>query len=165
MKTYSANQLAEMLEKDRGTIVRSLRNVSPDAETTKGRPTWKLATAARALEKHNRAQDGGSGNSGAAVANPPEYAAYDRAFDKLEALPTLPARRKAAIAIMPMLHGMIAALRKQGHEVSQHPEHVELRGDRVYQLMMLGFQGPCEWTHDQVWANLNHVGVPTDDAD
>jgi hypothetical protein len=157
MKTYSANAIAETFERDRGVVVRALRNTVPDAVVS-GKPQWKIATASRALERHNRAKDAGSGHSGATTANPPEYADYDRSFAALEALPTVEARREAAIKLMPLLHIMIAALRKQGHEVGQHPEHVNLRGDRVYQLMMLGFQRPCEWSHDEVWHKLNHVG-------
>jgi hypothetical protein len=158
-KLFSAFAASELLARDRQTIARALRGIPPDGKE-RGAPRWKMSTIFDAMERHNRANDGNSAgsNSAATAANPPEYAEYDRAFAALEALPTVEVRRKAAVEIMPALHSMVAALRKQGHEVGQHPEHVNLRGDRVYQLMMLGFQRPCAWTHDQVWANLNHVG-------
>jgi hypothetical protein len=158
-KLFSAFAASELLARDRQTIARALRGIPPDGKE-RGAPRWKMSTIFDAMERHNRANDGNSAgsNSAATAANPPEYAEYDRAFAALEALQTVEARRKAAIKIMPALHGMVAALRKQGHEVGQHPEHVDLRGDRVYQLMMLGFQRPCEWSHDEVWHNLNHVG-------
>lgn len=50
MQTFSANALAEMLERDRATIVRALRKVPPDA-TERKQPRWKLATALAALDR------------------------------------------------------------------------------------------------------------------
>jgi hypothetical protein len=61
VKTFSANSLAEQFEIDRGVAVRALRSTKPDA-TVSGKPQWKIATAAKALEKH-RAKNGGISNS------------------------------------------------------------------------------------------------------
>ena len=63
MQTYSLNALAESFEIDRSTMVRALKNTQPDAEVTSGRPTWKIASAARALESHRRKAGTGIGNS------------------------------------------------------------------------------------------------------
>jgi hypothetical protein len=69
MKTYSTNFLAEAFEVDRASATRALRDVEPDQETTKDRPTFKIATFARALEAHHLRNasnnDGGSGGDGA----------------------------------------------------------------------------------------------------
>jgi phage host-nuclease inhibitor protein Gam len=65
MQTFSLNALSEQFEVDRGTMVRALKNVSPDAEKTKGRPTFKTSTAAKALERHRRnvgTSNGGGSN-------------------------------------------------------------------------------------------------------
>ena len=168
-KLFSAFAASELLGRDRQTLVRCLRNVPPDGKE-RGAPRWAMDTIFAAMEKHNRNNEGnggsnnytnGHGNSGN-VPNPPAYAAFDVAFAALEKLPTLEARRKAAIKIMPTLHAMIAALVVQGREVGQHPEHTDLRGQAVYRMTMIGFQGPCEWSHDQVWKNLNSVGFDAD---
>jgi hypothetical protein len=53
VKTYSTNFLASAFEIDRATAVRGLKDVPPDQEQTKGRPTFKIATFARALELHH----------------------------------------------------------------------------------------------------------------
>jgi hypothetical protein len=53
MKTYSTNYLAEAFEVDRASATRALRDVEPDQETTKDRPTFKIATFARTLEFHH----------------------------------------------------------------------------------------------------------------
>jgi hypothetical protein len=68
MKTYSTNYLAEAFEVDRASATRALRDVEPDQETTKDRPTFKIATFARALFQHQAKNasnnDGGSGGEG-----------------------------------------------------------------------------------------------------
>jgi hypothetical protein len=166
-KLFSAFAASELLGRDRQTLVRCLRNVPPDGKE-KNQPRWKMSTIFTAMERHNRANEGNGGSNNYTNANssnapnPPEYSQFDTAFAALEALSTLPARRKAAIAIMPKLHAMIAALVVQGRDGDEHPQHTQLRGERVYQLMMAGFQSPCQWSHDQVWQNLNSVGFDED---
>jgi hypothetical protein len=152
MKTYGANAIAETFERDRGVVVRALRNTPPDAVVS-GRPQWKLATASRALERHNRAND--HGNGGTAANPPPEYAAFDQAYQAVTALPTLAKRRAAALKTIPLLNDMIRALRAHGRNVGEDPEVTGMRADRVYQLALIGFRAPCEWDHDEVWKYLN----------
>jgi hypothetical protein len=69
MKTYSTNYLAEAFEVDRASATRALRDVEPDQETTKERPTYKIATFHRALQAHQTKNasnnDGGSGGDSA----------------------------------------------------------------------------------------------------
>jgi hypothetical protein len=69
MKTYSINYLAEAFEVDCASATRALRNIEPDQEATKDRPTFKISTFARALEQHHLKNasnnDGGSGGDGA----------------------------------------------------------------------------------------------------
>jgi hypothetical protein len=88
---------------DRGVVVRALRNTKPDAMVF-GKPQWKVATATRALERHNR---GGGGDG----LSPPEYAAFDRAYEEMKALPTLAARRRDAVKLVPLIDDMMVAMR------------------------------------------------------
>jgi hypothetical protein len=81
----------------------------------------------------------------------------------MKALPTLAKRRAAALKLMPLLNDMIEALRARGRDAGEDSDVTGMRGDRAYQLALAGFQGPCSWTDDQVWENLN---IDTDaDAD
>jgi hypothetical protein len=148
MKTYSANSIAEQFERDRGVVVRALRNAKPDA-TVAGRPQWKIATAAVALERHRAG--GGTTTRVTIRANPPECDAFNQAFAELVALPTLPARRSAAIAMVPALNSMVTAVGAVGED----RDMAGARGDLLYQTSLAGFQGPCEWTNDDVWRHLN----------
>jgi hypothetical protein len=69
METHSNNRLSTLFELDRQTAVRALKDIAPDAEKTKGRPTWKISTFAKALEAHHlrnssNANDGATGSDG-----------------------------------------------------------------------------------------------------
>ena len=50
-RTYSIHAAAEMLERDRRTLVRALRAVKPDAHEKRA-PRWKLSTIFDALLQH-----------------------------------------------------------------------------------------------------------------
>src|ERR1700722_16112688 len=61
MHKYTINRCAEMLERDRASVARTLRDVPPDAGTPK-RPLYRLATVAKALTAHDAKPDGRRGN-------------------------------------------------------------------------------------------------------
>jgi hypothetical protein len=162
MQMFSINAASLLLERDRRTVTKAMFGVAPDGKEKK-QPRWKMSTFVDALERHGGSNNQSNGNSAAANANPPpEYAQFDAALDALEALPTVEKRRKAAVAIMPKLHAKIAALTRQGRDAGEHPDHTALRGMEVYRLSMIGFRLPCEWSHDEVWHNLNNVGFDED---
>jgi hypothetical protein len=88
IEAYSINALSEMLERDRRTITRALREVEPDGHDAQGTPRWKIATAVRALS------DRGASDSPNAAISEIERAAADvedlleqlRAADGVEAV-------------------------------------------------------------------------------
>lgn len=151
MKLFSTNAAALMLERDRRTVTKAMLGIAPDSKVN-GQARWKLRKFVDALAAQERPA-GGSGNS-VAGASPPEYERFDRAFDAMKALPTLEKRRSAAIKMVPLITGMIQALRAGGRHVGEEPEMTALRGDRVYQLALIGFQEPCSWSHEQVGEHL-----------
>lgn len=153
METFTLNRLSEMLEVDRATMLRALKNTPADAEKSKGKPTFKIATAARALEQHRRASGTSTPGNGVS-ALPPEFAAFDRAFDAMEALPTLAKRRAAAIKLIPVIDAMMKAMRQHAAANREDPYVTGLRGDEIYRLTLVGFRVPCQWDHDEVWKNL-----------
>lgn len=154
MQTYTVNSLAEQLERDRGTVVKALRNVPPDA-TVKGRPQWKIATASRAVEAHLR--NGGNtryGHSGIG-SDSRALAALNARFDQAEAamqvLPTIEKRRDAARALLPLIVEVDKATRQVGLAHGQNSDFVHLRADEMLRLIARGLEGPTGWTHDQLW--------------
>lgn len=150
---FSINGAAEVLERDRRTITKALRRVEADGRQG-GQSRWRLKTIIEALTAMQPMPAAGCIGSNSSD-NPPEYARFDRAYDAMKALPTLSARRAAALKTVPLLISMITALRVRGREVGEDAEVTALRADRVYQLALIGFRGPCHWNHDQVWEHLN----------
>jgi hypothetical protein len=104
MQTHSINSLSEMFEIDRSTAVRALKSVPADAEKTKGRPTYKVSTFAKALERHRRnvgtsTPGGGSEHHRLALIQEEEstFAELDRQFQKLESEPNIERRRALSL--------------------------------------------------------------------
>lgn len=158
MQTYSLNALAESFECDRSTMVRAMRGVPPD-ETKKGnRPTWKVATAARALEAHHRR---GNGNGGGGYSGDGINPAFDMLIEEhfaaeavMRSLPTLSERREAAPALIERIIELDKVARKMGIANGQDSELVHLRADQMLRLYARGIEGPCEWTHEVVWTMI-----------
>jgi hypothetical protein len=157
MQTFSANGLAERLERDRATVVKALRNIPAD-RTVKGKPQWKIATGSRAVEAHLRAYDGNGGSSGGGSTDP-RLSALHAEFDKqdaaMRALPTLEARRAAARAMAPLIEETSRAFLAHGRSVGADPELMALKNDKIFVLIIRGTESPCEWTFDQAWEAMN----------
>lgn len=152
MKTYSANSIAEQFETDRGVVVRALRNTKPDAMVT-GRPQWKVASAAAALEKH-RAKNGGSTGSATDPDLAKVYAVFDTQFAAMSAAPTLAKRRALAVKLGSVLADMDRKVREAGLANGQDSELVHLRADRMFMLALRGFEAPCGWTLGQTQSEI-----------
>jgi hypothetical protein len=149
MQTFSINSAALLLERDRRTLTKALLAIKPD-EKERGQARWKMSTIVAALAALERPA-AGSANTGS---NPLEYAAFDRAYDEMKALPTLAKRRAAAVKLVPMIENMMTAVRAHGLANGEDPFVTGLRSDRIYQLTLIGFKMPCEWTHEQAWQHL-----------
>jgi hypothetical protein len=168
MKTETANSLAMLLEIDRGTMLRALKNTMPDEERTPGRPKYKVATAARALESHRlrtgRADSRRSRGNGANIDVGSQdlilteiYSELDAAEAAMRALPTLEGRRKSAIAMIPLIGRVDAATRERGKINSGDPDNVDMRADVLYQMTLRGLEEPCRWSHEETWATMSDV--------
>ena len=149
VKTFSINAIAELLERDRATVVRALRDVPADA-TEKRQPRWRMAKAVAALERHNHVND----DSVAGTADWAVTAAYeqlDAAIAAMEAGRSLEDRRSMAIQIVkPLLAKTDRMMREAGRVTGQDAELVALRADHLGLVMLRAFERPCEWTFDDV---------------
>jgi hypothetical protein len=157
LKTFSLNAIAELLERDRATVIRALRDTPADA-TERCQPRWKMATAVAALGQHNRNASGG-GNIGGDI-DPglsAAFARFDTAYDEMKSLRSLTARRKASIALRPMISRMDQMLRAHGRAIGAGDELADLRADELWRLTMRGFESPCAWSLDQVLEQLGHL--------
>jgi hypothetical protein len=161
MQTFSTNSLAEQFEIDRGTMVRALKNVLPDAQVMSGRPTYKVATAAAALEVHRRSTVVRPIKPADLDAIDPRlqsfYDAIDRAQTAMRKLKTLPARRAAAIdTLRPILDETQLMQSLIGRENGGHAlEAMGLVSDNLYLMALRGLEAPCQWTMSEAWTAMN----------
>ena len=156
--TESINALASAFECDRQTLVKALRHVTPDAEVVTGRPTWKVSTAMNALIAHRastgrvdsrRQQFNGGGDAADNWRDPlllALYAQEDAALAHMKGRPTLEGRRKAAIAMVPLLARVYAAIRERGRLNGLDPDATDYRSDHLYLVGLRAFEKPCEWS-------------------
>lgn len=157
----SVNAASELLERTRRTIKRALRHVPPDSLERGGQPRWRLPKIIQALETSGAPMTLRHGGETDHLAEKcvALFAQFDTEFEKLKALPTLRARREAAIKLYPMIDEIIRAMRARDTADGLNADFVYLRADRVFNLMLLGFERPCEWTRNEVWTHL----IPADE--
>jgi hypothetical protein len=166
MQTYSANSLAEMLERDRGTVVKSLRNVPPDAVVGK-RNEWKISTASRAVEDHlrssGRAYSSGTGRARGTAGSGSDprlvemFERLDEADAAMRAKPTVEQRRDAARAMMPIIAATDKATRAIGLSNGHASDIVNLRSDAILKLQARCIESATGWSHAEVWEMINEV--------
>jgi hypothetical protein len=152
MKTFGVNAIAELLERDRATVVRALRDVPADA-VERGHPGWKMVTAVAALDQHTRP----NGDHDTDQMDPTLATAYgqlDAANSAMRKLKTLEARRKAVKAMGPLISATDAITRKVGLANGNGPELVHLSADKLFQLYLRGFENPCDWSSEQAWSAI-----------
>jgi hypothetical protein len=155
MKLFSAFAAAELLERDRQTIVRALRNTPPDGREGE-HARWKMSTIVDAMERHGRASGGSIGDG----SDRPESAQFTQACEAMKVLPTLAQRRAAAIKAIPLLINAIKATRTQRLDMDENPETSAVRGDLLCQTGLEGLAVACEWRNGEAWQHFN-----TADAD
>src|SRR5207248_818064 len=109
---FSVNAAAEVLERDRRTIVKSLRHVKPDGKE-RGADRWRLKTILDALE---RMQPPAASNDGSS--DPRLEAIFNRlnqAEKEMCGLPTVEKRRQFLTAVLrPLTAEMLDANKRWG---------------------------------------------------
>jgi hypothetical protein len=168
MKTFSANALSELLERDRATIVRALGKVPPDA-TERKQPRWKLITALDALDRlpgsHNaRTSTRRTITTDKDWRDPRIIEASDnflKAFDEMLAIEDLEVRRAFARKKL----GPIIAYNSRNTRLwmveNGHDEYfAELSTESTWHLSINYVRRFCEWTDDEAYDELV---IPQDD--
>ena len=154
MKTFSVNGASEVLEKDRRTITKALRHVPPDAhENTK--PRWRLRKILDALEASTARPEHHDAHGVLADRCDASFVEFDRRFDEMKSTRSLAKRRKISIALAPLIAETIRLMKARDTADGLHPDHVDLKGDRVFALLMVGFCAPCQWSREQAWEHLD----------
>src|ERR1035437_3591836 len=82
------------------------------------------------------------------------FSEWDVAETAMRKLKTLGERRKAAIALGPVLSHMDAMSRKRGVENGNDEELTQLRADQLFRIYLRGFEECCAWTTAEVWDRM-----------
>jgi hypothetical protein len=148
----SAYGASRLLERDRQTIERAVRGLTPDG-FERGQPRWRLARIVEALNAR-------------AVPNNGERPQHDPAlqarFDHLDALdakvraaPALQKRRQIVRELFPVLADTDRAMRDDGRRSGEHPELTGHRCDRHLQTVLWTLREPCGWSFEEILAEYN----------
>jgi hypothetical protein len=152
LKTFSVNAIAELLERDRATVVRALREVPADVKE-RGQPRWRMATAVAALERHHQADDDDATDPALTAA----YKKLDTAIAAMQAAASLERRRCMAInTVKPLLATTDRMIRAAGRAAGHDEELVALRADHLGTVMLREFERPCEWSFEEA---LKIIGI------
>jgi hypothetical protein len=153
---FSVNAASELLERTRRTVKRALRNTQPDS-FERGQPRWRLPKIIAALEATGGRPVSEGGDPGSEMTHKLDalFEQFDAAYDEMKAAPALARRRAMARALAPLIAQTDQLLRARDAADDLHPEHVDLRANRVFFLILRGFETPCEWSHDEAWNNLD----------
>jgi hypothetical protein len=124
-----------------------------------GSKLWKMADIIEAVNTRTeaplitRSYNGGA-LTGLAAETALAFEKYDQAFDEMVELPSVSERRAATYRLAALAEEAFAE-HDRDVDGGPHPEHVELKGQRVCQLLVLGLEGPCGWTSSQAWEWFN----------
>jgi hypothetical protein len=150
---FSINAAAEILERDRRTITKSLRHTPPDGKEN-NQPRWRLKTILEALAAMQPAPAAApTGQIDPELAE--LYLRFDASEATMKKLKTVDARRKASRAMAPLLAQIDAQARRSGLDNGVDPELVELRADRLFQIYLRGFESCNDWNHDEAWQAMD----------
>jgi len=167
---FSVSGAAEALGRTRRTIARALADIPADAVRS-GLKLWTMKTIIRAVNERTAApiletvQQGSQVLTGLAAQTAIAFGAYDGAQAKMEGLDSVEARRAFARAELgPVCREAISLMRQRDTNNGLHEEHVSLRADRVYALMVRAIEIPCDMTLSEAWGVLDQGGNEEDEA-
>jgi hypothetical protein len=149
---FSINAAAEVLERDRRTLVKSLRHTPPDGKEG-GAGRWRLKTIIDALAAMQAAPVPRDTDSDPVLKSMSTH--FHTSYDAMTALPTLAGRREAAVALAPMLDEIHRALRAHGRNIGIGDELADYRADHLLLIYQRGFEQPCNWTELEVCKALS----------
>jgi hypothetical protein len=170
---YSINGAADMLERDRQTLVRALRHLPPDAHNSRGQPRWRLSTiiAALAVKPAVRREAGKYRDLGRYGLSSPMLDGMRREYEKQVALiaaENSPAkRRELALNLAPLLARYQTVYVEAGKSLGVVDDDVlGVRADLIFGEMMDEISEAAEWTRDDgFFAKMYAVMWPDADDD
>lgn len=144
---FSINKAADLLEKDRQTLVRALRHVKPDGHE-RGHPRYTLKTITDALAVH---QGGGEGVSRDLQ---PMFDELDQRYRAVQNAPTLAERRQQARVFFSFVVEVEGAMYADAKRRGENLRMAELRIAEHTRLNVLTLRDALDWNSDEAWAEF-----------
>lgn len=154
MKLVSAFGAADMLELDRQTVRRALRQVAPDGYEKK-QPRWRMKTIVDAVDRHL-----GRNSAPRAVDQSrldAAFSEFDEGCAALHSITDLKIRRQEAGRLMMVLVELDGAMRSEVRGTREDDLRASLRCDQHFRVAMRCFERPCDWTRKECWEVLETI--------
>ncbi|QHP72178.1 hypothetical protein EI171_35680 [Bradyrhizobium sp. LCT2] len=175
---FSINALALLLEHDRGTLTRALRDFAPD-RIERGRPLWKVSTAVDALERrgtrslrrhrqHPTGKYRDQYDFHRTTALDPMRLEFEKQVALIGAAKSFDKRRDMALKLAPLLHQYQTTYLEIGRSLHTVEDDVlSARAELIWHEMMDEVSAAAEWPRDagDFWVRMCEP-IPCDiDAD
>jgi hypothetical protein len=156
----SAYAASRLLERDRQTIERAVRGLTPDAYQN-GKPRWRLARIVDALNAR-------AGRNRNAVDHDLEkqFAELEQCYDAVRAAPTLDERRALArTSLFPFLAQTESAMYADAKQSGEDPRLTSLRVAEHTRLNVWTLRDVLGWNRDEAWSEFMSADPRAHDDD
>jgi hypothetical protein len=150
---FSINKAADLLERDRATLVRALRHVEPDGRE-RGQARYTLRTITDALAAHEARNKSGADDSGANPDLQRKFDELDERYRDVQNGPTLEERRKRARAFFSFVADVEAAMYANAKRSGEDPRTARLRIAEHSRISVLTLREALGWNSDEVWVEF-----------
>jgi hypothetical protein len=166
---FSVNGAANLLEKDRQTLVRALRHVTADG-FERGQPRWRLPTIVNALMLKTEARrETGKCRDRYSLRSPTLDVLrreYEKRVASIAAERSLDKRRDMALQLAPLLQEYQTTYRDIGRSLV-NDDALSARAELIFQEMMDEVSAAAEWPRhgddNDFWIRMCEVMWPDED--
>lgn len=153
MKTlFSINKAADLLERDRATLVRALRGVEPDGAERGCQPRYTMKTITDALAGHEARKNGGSAAADRELEQ--KFAELDEQYSRVRNAPTLDERRVMARKFFSGVAAVESMMYADAKRDGEDPRLARLRAAEHTRLNVLTLRDALGWNSHEVWAEF-----------
>lgn len=153
MKTvFSINKAADLLERDRATLVRALRGIAPDGTERGCQPRYTMKTITDALARHEARKNSVSAEADLDLEQ--QFAELDEQYSRVQNAPTLDERRALAVRFFSAVAAMESTMYADANRHGEDPRLARLRAAEHTRINVLTLHGALGWNSDEVWAEF-----------
>ena len=146
---FSISAAADALSRSRRTVTRALRGIKPDTIQS-GLAKWPMKTIISAIDKNTQAPINNPSSMSYDISEldhetKAAFELFDVAFEEMMAAKPLAKRRMLAHKIGPLLSEARQLMHERDTADGLHEEHVSLRNERIYSLVLHTMERECDW--------------------